>query len=145
MRGGRRLPAVSPKGAEGRASGESPQLHIFDRSKSGFYPISGQAKRRALLSRHRFTGLSVDTHRRAALMRFTMHRISFKATLLASALLFQSGSMMTMAYADPAATLPAANPLAAESTLPYGAPVFDKIKDTDYQPAIQAGITQHLA
>ena len=74
-----------------------------------------------------------------------MHRISLKATLLASALIFQTGSMMTIAFAETAATLPASNPLAAEPTLPYGAPAFDMIKDTDYQPAIEAGITQNLA
>jgi len=36
------------------------------------------------------------------------------------------------------------NPFYAASTLPYQAPPFDKIKDTDYQPAIEAGITAHL-
>jgi len=34
------------------------------------------------------------------------------------------------------------NPLYAESTLPFHAPPFDKIKDTDYQPAIEAGMAQ---
>lgn len=76
-----------------------------------------------------------------------MHRSTLKAALLASALCFQTGSMMTIAYADTAATenLPAANPLAAESALPYAAPQFDKIKDTDFQPAIEAGIAQDSA
>jgi peptidyl-dipeptidase Dcp len=32
------------------------------------------------------------------------------------------------------------NPFYAVSTLPFQAPPFDKIKDTDYQPAIEAGI-----
>jgi len=32
------------------------------------------------------------------------------------------------------------NPFYATSTLPFQAPPFDKIKDTDYQPAIEAGI-----
>jgi peptidyl-dipeptidase Dcp len=36
------------------------------------------------------------------------------------------------------------NPFYAESTLPFHAPPFDKIKDTDYQPAIEAGIAQNL-
>ena len=36
------------------------------------------------------------------------------------------------------------NPFYAESTLPFHAPPFDKIKDTDYQPAIEAGIKQNL-
>jgi peptidyl-dipeptidase Dcp len=36
------------------------------------------------------------------------------------------------------------NPLLKESTLPYQAIPFDKIKDADYQPAIEAGIKQRL-
>ncbi|HST13003.1 MAG TPA: peptidyl-dipeptidase Dcp, partial [Terriglobales bacterium] len=34
------------------------------------------------------------------------------------------------------------NPFYAESKLPFHAPPFDKIKDTDYQPAIEAGMAQ---
>ncbi len=34
------------------------------------------------------------------------------------------------------------NPFYAASTLPFHAPPFDKIKDTDYQPAIEAGIVE---
>lgn len=37
-----------------------------------------------------------------------------------------------------------ANPFHAPSTLPFHAPPFDKIKDEDYQPAIEAGIAQNL-
>jgi peptidyl-dipeptidase Dcp len=37
------------------------------------------------------------------------------------------------------------NPFYAASTLPFGAPPFDKIKDADYQPAIEAGMSQQLA
>ena len=37
------------------------------------------------------------------------------------------------------------NPFYAPSTLPFGAPPFDKIKDGDYQPAIEAGMAQQLA
>ncbi|MBI3474689.1 MAG: peptidyl-dipeptidase Dcp [Acidobacteria bacterium] len=37
------------------------------------------------------------------------------------------------------------NPFYAPSSLPFQAPAFDKIKDTDYQPAIDAGMTQQLA
>ncbi len=36
------------------------------------------------------------------------------------------------------------NPFYAASTLPFQAPPFDKIKDADYQPAIEAGITQQM-
>jgi peptidyl-dipeptidase Dcp len=38
-----------------------------------------------------------------------------------------------------------ANPFYAASALPFQAPPFDKIKDADYQPAIEAGIAQQLA
>jgi peptidyl-dipeptidase Dcp len=38
-----------------------------------------------------------------------------------------------------------ANPFYAESSLPFHAPPFDKIKDADYQPAIEAGMAQQLA
>ena len=34
------------------------------------------------------------------------------------------------------------NPLLQESTLPFGAPDFSKIKASDYMPAIKAGIEQ---
>jgi peptidyl-dipeptidase Dcp len=36
------------------------------------------------------------------------------------------------------------NPFYAASTLPLQAPPFDKIKDGDYQPALDAGMAQHL-
>jgi peptidyl-dipeptidase Dcp len=36
------------------------------------------------------------------------------------------------------------NPFFAPSTLPFEAPPFDKIKDEDYQPAIEAGMAQEL-
>jgi len=45
------------------------------------------------------------------------------------------------------ATAPSAaeNPLLVASTLPFGAPMFDKIKDADYLPAFEEGMKQHLA
>ena len=36
------------------------------------------------------------------------------------------------------------NPFFAPSKLPFQAPPFDKIKDTDYQPAIEAGMAEQL-
>jgi peptidyl-dipeptidase Dcp len=36
------------------------------------------------------------------------------------------------------------NPFYAQSTLPFQAPPFDKIKDSDFQPAIEAGMAQQL-
>src|ERR1039457_1863223 len=47
------------------------------------------------------------------------------------------------ATAGPAAFGPK-NPFYAPSTLPYQAPPFDKIKDSDYQPALEAGIAEQL-
>src|SRR6185312_6410297 len=40
------------------------------------------------------------------------------------------------------ATLPASNPFAKSSTLPFQAPDFSRIKDSDYLPAILAGMAQ---
>src|SRR5215471_10054171 len=36
------------------------------------------------------------------------------------------------------------NPFAEPSTLPFGAPRFDRIHDADYQPAIEEGMRRHL-
>ncbi len=37
------------------------------------------------------------------------------------------------------------NPFYAPSSLPFGAPPFDRIKDEDYQPALEAGMAQQQA
>src|SRR5580693_6738797 len=37
------------------------------------------------------------------------------------------------------------NPFYAASTLPFSAPPFDKIRDEDYQPAIEAGMAQEIS
>lgn len=47
--------------------------------------------------------------------------------------------------AAPAVAPLSANPFAVASTLPFEAPPFDKIKDSDYQPAIEEGIKRHMA
>src|SRR5882757_8618887 len=44
-----------------------------------------------------------------------------------------------------AAAFGPANPFYAASTLPFQAPPFDKIKDEDFQPAIEAGMAQAKA
>ncbi|WP_442680959.1 M3 family metallopeptidase [Sphingomonas sp. ASY06-1R] len=44
-----------------------------------------------------------------------------------------------------AAALPASNPFARPSTLPFQAPRFDLIKDQDYQPALDAGMAEQSA
>ncbi|MGE5625129.1 MAG: peptidyl-dipeptidase Dcp [Bacillota bacterium] len=59
------------------------------------------------------------------------------------------------AHADGASPPPAAstavapftpdNPFAKPSALPFGAPAFDKIKDSDFQPALEEGMKEQLA
>ncbi|HYM59716.1 MAG TPA: peptidyl-dipeptidase Dcp [Thermoanaerobaculia bacterium] len=50
------------------------------------------------------------------------------------------------APAPPAsASFTESNPFYAESTLPFQAPPFDRIKDSDYQPAIEAGMKRQIA
>ena len=44
-----------------------------------------------------------------------------------------------------AATLPASNPFARPSTLPFETPDFSRIKDSDYLPALLAGMAQQKA
>lgn len=60
-------------------------------------------------------------------------------------LLFMS-SVITNAVANDASntstTFGPSNPFYAPSNLPFKAPPFDKIKDDDYQPAIEAGMAQ---
>ena len=51
-------------------------------------------------------------------------------------------SSMPLAEGAPA---PAANPFAAPSTLPLHAPPFDRIKDSDYEPAFIEGMKQQIA
>jgi peptidyl-dipeptidase Dcp len=43
------------------------------------------------------------------------------------------------------AAFPIDNPFYAPSTLPFGAPPFDRIHDDDYQPAIEEGMRRQLA
>ncbi|HET6631668.1 MAG TPA: peptidyl-dipeptidase Dcp [Rhodanobacteraceae bacterium] len=56
-------------------------------------------------------------------------------------------STASAATTSPAVTSTAAhvNPFFAESTLPFQAPPFDKIEDSDYQPAIEKGMRERLA
>jgi len=44
----------------------------------------------------------------------------------------------------PAAEAPAANPLLAESELPYGMPPFDRIESEHFAPALERGMEQHM-
>jgi peptidyl-dipeptidase Dcp len=59
-----------------------------------------------------------------------------------------SGAITLGAISAPATaadgTFGPSNPFYAPSTLPFHAPPFDKIKDEDYQPAIEAGMAEEL-
>src|SRR5208283_3742697 len=61
---------------------------------------------------------------------------------------FATGALLVSAGAHAAAAPAAAggfgpsNPFYEPSALPFHAPPFDKIRDSDYQPAIEAGIAQ---
>ncbi|WP_294319611.1 M3 family metallopeptidase [uncultured Sphingomonas sp.] len=61
--------------------------------------------------------------------------------LLSSTVLAQG----PMPAATTGAPLPAANPFAQASTLPFQAPPFDRIKSTDYKPALLAGMAAQRA
>lgn len=56
-----------------------------------------------------------------------------------------AGSAPAKATSTATAEAQASNPFFTASTLPYQAPPFDKIKDGDYQPAIEEGMKQQLA
>ena len=57
-----------------------------------------------------------------------------------------AGAIALSANAAPAiaASFDPSNPFYAPSSLPFQAPAFDKIHDSDYQPAIEAGMAQQL-
>lgn len=55
-------------------------------------------------------------------------------------------AVLCLAFVTPAAAQSATeNALLSPSTLPFGAPQFDRIRDSDYLPAIRTGIVEHLA
>jgi peptidyl-dipeptidase Dcp len=66
-----------------------------------------------------------------------MTRLSFCISALVALLTFAT---LTPAMAP---SVPS-NPFFEPSTLPFGAPPFDRIKDSDYQPALDAGMEQQL-
>ncbi|MES2321337.1 MAG: M3 family metallopeptidase [Pseudomonadota bacterium] len=60
-------------------------------------------------------------------------------------LIAASLAMANMAIAAPAASLPASNPFARASTLPFNYPAFDKIDNAHYAPAFEAGMRENAA
>ena len=63
----------------------------------------------------------------------------YRSTLLALAV---TAAVANFAHAEPASLLPASNPFAKPSTLPFNYPAFDKIKNEDYAPAFEEGMRQ---
>src|SRR5580698_4498403 len=80
-------------------------------------------------------------------VRNAMQICSSKTTLSRMYLLLAAGAIMmsSSVVAQTADTsFGPSNPFYAPSTLPFQAPPFDKIKDSDYQPAIEAGMAEQL-
>src|SRR5438270_13140134 len=70
--------------------------------------------------------------------------------LLATAAVAVAGSSVAApaprkAHAAASTSLPASNPFAKPSALPFQAPDFSRIKDSDYLPALLAGMAQQKA
>ena len=70
------------------------------------------------------------------------HFASAALLLLMSSTVLAQG---TAPSATPATALPASSPFAKASTLPFEAPPFDRIKSTDYKPALLAGMAAQRA
>jgi peptidyl-dipeptidase Dcp len=62
--------------------------------------------------------------------------------LLAAGAIMMSSNVVVAQTAD--VGFGPANPFYAASALPFQAPPFDKIKDSDYQPALEAGMAEQL-
>jgi len=86
-----------------------------------------------------FTGSLVRMHARPTQTEVFLKRKIAVLTFIAIAL---STFCRLAAAAD--AKFGPANPFYAPSTLPFQAPPFDKIRDEDYQPAIEAGMAEEL-
>jgi peptidyl-dipeptidase Dcp len=78
----------------------------------------------------------------------TMQLCGGKAVLSGVQMVFVAGAIMMSSSVVSAqsadAGFGAANPFYTPSALPFHAPPFDKIKDSDYQPAIEAGMAEQL-
>src|SRR5271156_6852976 len=67
------------------------------------------------------------------------------ATMVLPMALLMALLMVSLPCHAAAANFGAANPFYAPSALPHQAPPFDRIKDEDYQQAIEAGMTEQIA
>src|SRR2546423_10053814 len=72
--------------------------------------------------------------------------ILMKIKFVIATSLFLTLSVATLNYSPQTTSASSpGNPFFSESSLPYHAPPFDKIKDTDYAPAIEEGMKDQLA
>jgi peptidyl-dipeptidase Dcp len=69
-------------------------------------------------------------------------RVHYAITAAAGAIALTTGATPVVTAQ---LTFGPANPFYAPSILPFQAPPFDKIQDSDYQPAMEAGMAQQLA
>jgi peptidyl-dipeptidase Dcp len=75
-----------------------------------------------------------------------IHRFITRSLLAEISTLIAAGAIaLTPGTGTAQAAFGPSNPFYAPSTLPFHAPPFDKIKDSDYQPALEAGIAQNIA
>src|SRR5581483_10163272 len=84
-----------------------------------------------------------NLHTKMSFPRFrTAMILFFLSTMIGAQAIAQGATNPSLAAA---AQFGPANPFYATSKLPFQAPPFDKIKDGDYQPAIEAGMAQQQA
>lgn len=84
-------------------------------------------------------GREVTTKRMNARCKWIRILLYMGTSITAGIAALGSGNMPAVAADN---TFGPSNPFYAPSTLPFQAPPFDKIKDSDYQPAIEAGMAQ---
>src|SRR5438445_5177488 len=78
--------------------------------------------------------------------RYMMRYLLLASASLAAAMTAQPAfAAPARAKAVASAALPASNPFARPSTLPFETPDFSRIKDSDYLPALLAGMAQQKA
>jgi len=74
-----------------------------------------------------------------------MRSLAVAATAIAVTVMFSAESARGASKSDITSTPAAAgNPFREQSTLPYHLPPFDKIRDSDYRPAFEAGMSEEL-
>ena len=71
-----------------------------------------------------------------------IRKLLLGATALAVVATAPADAATRKASTPASATLPASNPFAKPSTLPLETPDFSRIKDSDYLPALLAGMAQ---